>query len=289
MLRRIRTRTVPSILGEAEHLYRTYGFRGLMFYDDELNVSKSMVELMDGMADLGKRLEIEWKLRGFVKAELFNERQAAAMYRAGFRWLLTGFESGSPRILANINKKATRDDNTRAVQIAHAAGLKVKALMSVGHPGETEETIAETEQWLIENKVAAFDCTVISVFAGTPYHDYAEETAPGIWTFTAPKTGDRLMSIEGDWELRTDYYKGQPGEYRSYVYTDALSPERIVELRDALERRVRERLGIPYDTATPGSRFEASMGQLPSSVYRRSDARRSEGKRPERVRLGVVG
>ena len=51
--------------------------------------------------------------------------------------ILIGFESGSPRILRNINKKATVDDNTRAVEAAHRAGLKVKALMSIGHPGES--------------------------------------------------------------------------------------------------------------------------------------------------------
>ena len=83
-----------------------------MFYDDELNVSKNMVELMDGLSDLQSRLGVEFRLRGFVKAELFNEAQAATMYRAGFRWLLCGFEARIARILDNINKHATLDDNT---------------------------------------------------------------------------------------------------------------------------------------------------------------------------------
>ena len=68
------------------------------------------------------------------KAELFTDEQAEAMYAAGFRWLLCGFESAHPIILRNINKKATRSDNTTMLRIAHKHGLKVKALMSVGHP-----------------------------------------------------------------------------------------------------------------------------------------------------------
>jgi anaerobic magnesium-protoporphyrin IX monomethyl ester cyclase len=36
---------------------------------------------------------------GVIKAELFTDEQAGAMYAAGFRWILVGFESGSSRIL----------------------------------------------------------------------------------------------------------------------------------------------------------------------------------------------
>ena len=98
-LRKIRTRTTKSVVDEIEHLYVTYGMKGFMLYDDELNVNKEMVSLMNEIKNLQKRYKTEFRLRGFIKAELFNEEQAAAMYDAGFRWLLTGFESGDERIL----------------------------------------------------------------------------------------------------------------------------------------------------------------------------------------------
>ena len=65
-------------------LNREYGIRGMMFYDDELNVNKGIVGLMNAITETG----ISWRLRGFVKAELFTSQQAEAMYAAGFRWLL---------------------------------------------------------------------------------------------------------------------------------------------------------------------------------------------------------
>ena len=168
-LRVVRTRSIESIVGEIRHLHDAYGYTGFMFYDDELNVNKNMVGLMNALADLQDQLGVEFRCRGFVKAELFTAAQAEAMYRSGFRWLLVGFESGAPPILRNINKKATVADNSRAMDLAHAAGLKVKALMSVGHPGESEDTVRATLDWLLAARPDDLDCAVITTYPGTPY------------------------------------------------------------------------------------------------------------------------
>ena len=119
--------------------------------------------------------------------------------------MLIGFESGSERILTNIQKKATLADNTRCMEIAKRHGLKVKALMSLGHPGETEETIRETRDWLRSVKPDDFDTTVITTYPGTPYFDEAEETSQGIWTYTYQKTGDRLHSVEVNYNETAEY------------------------------------------------------------------------------------
>jgi anaerobic magnesium-protoporphyrin IX monomethyl ester cyclase len=274
-LRLIRNRTTQSIIDEVELLHRDYGYTGFMFYDDELNVSKSLVELMNALSDLQSRLGVDFRLRGFVKAELFNEEQAAAMYRAGFRWLLCGFEAANERILENINKKATLADNTRCVEVARKHGLKVKALMSCGHPGESEQSIADIRDWLIANRVDDFDCTVITTYPGTPYYDLAvpHATLPNVWTYTQPKTGDRLHAVEVDYTVSADYYKGDPnGGYTAFVFTDHLSSEKIVELRNKLEAEVRATLNIPFNPGAVALRYEHSMGQgLPDFIHRVSE------------------
>lgn len=271
-LRLIRNRSVNSILMEVELLHRTYGYTGFMFYDDELNVSKSMVELMNGLTDLQARLGVEFRLRGFVKAELFDEAQAIAMRRAGFRWLLCGFEAAHPRILTNINKRASREDNNRCVELAKKSGLKVKALMSVGHPGESEESIGSIKDWLIRSEVDDFDCTIITTYPGTPYHDLAvpHPTLADVWTYTHPSTADRLHAYEIDYSTSANYYKGNPdGGYQAFVFTDHLSAEQIVTLRDQVEREVRAKLGIPFNQSAAAMRYEHSMGQgLPDFIHR---------------------
>lgn len=281
-LRRVRMRSAESVVAEVAELRARYGVRGFMLYDDELNVNPGMLDLMQRLARLQEEHGEAFRLRGFIKAQLFTAEQAEAMRRAGFRWILVGFESGSERILANIEKKAARADNSRCLQLAHAAGLKVKALMSAGHPGESPATLAETRDWLLENQPDDFDLSVITTYPGTPYFDEAAETAPGVWTYTA-RNGDQLHSLEVDHTAVAEYYKGVPGAYDSFVWTDALRRGELVAWRDRIEREVRAGLGIPYNTGVAAQRYEHSMGQsggereLPPGLLRRTPAAQAAG------------
>lgn len=269
--RKIRVRSAGRITEEMELLYKMYGIKGYMFYDDELNISPSVfVELMKAIIKLQERLEVQFKLRGFVRANLFNEEQAQLMYRAGFRWLLVGFESGSPKILKAMNKRVTREQNTRCLEIAKQQGLKVKALMSIGHPGESEETLAETHRWLLGVKPDDLDATIITVYPGTPYYDEAvpHPSKKGIWIYS--HENERLYSEEIDYRVVADYFKGNPdGGYKSYVFTDHLTAEEIVRRRDFIERDVRQKLDIPFNPSAPARRYEHSMGMgLPQYILK---------------------
>jgi len=263
MLRQIRKRSTENIVAEMMHLHDVYGADGAMFYDDELNINKSIIPLMRQIANTG----VDWRLRGFVKSELFTEEQAESMYAAGFRWLLCGFEAAHPRILRNIAKNATVQDNTNMLRIAHKHGLKVKALMSVGHPAESEETILAMRDWLLDEKPDDFDVTVITVYPGTPYHDSAIEVAHPIYRFDT--FGDSLYFESVDFNKEQAFYKGKPGEYRSYVWTDFISRERLAQMRDEIEDEVRSKLSIPYPTAAEAVAYEHSMGMsLPTNILR---------------------
>lgn len=90
--------------------------------------------------------------------------------------------------------------------------------------------------------------------------------------YTHRKTQDSLHAFELDHTVTADYYKGDPnGGYTSYVFTDHLSAEQIVKLRDQVEQQVRAELNIPFNPGSVAIRFEHSMGQgLPQVIYRES-------------------
>lgn len=272
-LRRIRLRSSDAAVAEMVHLYDTYGLKATMCMDDELNVNRSMLDLMRGLKSAADQRGIEWRLRGFIKSELFTPEQAEAMYAAGFRQILIGFESADERILLNIQKNATVADNTKAMKIAHDAGLKVKALMSTGHAGESEDTIRCIRDWLVDVKPSDFDCTIITPYPGSPYYDEAVEMPDQSWRYTA-KTGDYLYMHDVDFTKEAQYYKGAPGSYVSHVWTDHISPERLVEMRDWVENEVRRELNIPFYQT--GQSFEHSMGAggsfLPKTILNSTDS-----------------
>jgi radical SAM superfamily enzyme YgiQ (UPF0313 family) len=258
-LRKVRLRSTAGVIRELEHLYLTYGTRGFMFLDDELNVNPKFMELLGEIIRLQRQHGTEFRLRGLMKAELVTGAMAARMYEAGFRQVLIGFESGHERILSNIEKRATVADNSRCVETLKRAGIQVKALMSIGHAGETGETVRATRDWLLDVEPHDFDVTIITVYPGTPYYDDAVDVG-GEWVYAAPRTGDRLYFRTVSHRVDVNFYKGAPFAYRSFVRTDALTADDLVRLRDEVETCVRDTLHIPWPTAAAARDYEHSMG-----------------------------
>ena len=95
-LRKVRTRSAQAVIAEMRHLFDVYGTKGFMFFDDELNVNREFLPLLVEMRNLQDEIGHEFRMRGFLKAELLTEPMAEAMYAAGFRQVLVGFESGHP-------------------------------------------------------------------------------------------------------------------------------------------------------------------------------------------------
>lgn len=282
-LRVTRPRSAANTIAEIEQWINTsksnnVDYSGVMFYDDELNVSTGNLEtLCRQLILLQERLGVEMAFRGFVKGELFTPKQAELMYHAGFKILLSGIESGSNSILSAMKKNTTRETNSLLVNFAHDAGLKVKALMSLGHPGESEETIRESTQWVKDNLEKGWDdidWTVITQYPGSPYFDHSVyDQEQKAWKYVTQVEGKPqvLYSREMDYAQDAYYYKGIPGEYAVYVWTDYLSTEQLAKLRDEVERETRSALGLPPITAVNSRTFEHSMGQhLPPDILRRS-------------------
>jgi len=243
----IRKRSIKNIMKEINILYSQYGYMGFMFYDDELNINKEYFEeLLKVLIQYQEEHGVSFNLRGFTRSDLLTGQQAELMYQAGFKWLLVGFESGSDRMLLNMNKGCTVSDNNRCFDIAINNGLKVKALMSIGHPGESRDTIQETVDWLQATLPDELDVTIVSVYPGSEYFNRSIVLDNNLLSYTDIKTGDSLYIRNIDFLSESNFYKSKAGECMSYVFTDYLSCKELVEQQSLImenERRQSKVLG----------------------------------------------
>ncbi len=287
--RTVRTRSPDVTIQELDEIHEKYGFKGFMFFDDELNVvPKRFLELLDLLKE--RHLSRGYVYRGFVKSEIITERHPetyARMIDAGFAEACTGVESGSERILSHvIRKNTTPEINLRSAQLAREAGISFKAFTMIGHPYETERDVLDTYDWLLGARPTGFDITVHQPYPGAPVYDFAvKDDATGLFFLTEAEvdiarrrkftSGSRIEDAVfffkkpdyADPDVDT-FYKGRPGEYQSNVWTPWLSRERIVELRDFIEADVREKFG---STSVSGISYDAVMGQAAGSVIGDAD------------------
>ncbi len=270
------------VLAELDAMHRDFGITSSMFYDDELNLDPNHVLKL--CAALQER---EYRYRGFVKSDLFVKypQVASAMKEAGFAEVLTGVESGSPRILGrHLHKRTTPELNYQAAMLCLERKLGFKALTMLGHVSETEQDIMHTREWLLRVGTAfrdrlgpgyfTFDVTVFQPYPGSPIWDRAvrntgEFSDQYAWKFETVHKGALLDPDQGglyfnkvNFKTEHGFYKGVPGEYRAFIRTRGVSAERFVELRDEVEYEVRENLGMSQlRKVTSESQLTHAMGQ----------------------------
>jgi len=136
-----RFRSARNVLDEIEYLVRNKGARSIYMFDDNFPVNKKRaIEICQGILD--RKLRIQWACCSHVK--MINEELLTIMKESGCMSIDFGVESGSDAILRNINKSQTREDIRRAFALVHKYGIKPRAYLMVGNPGETNATIDET-------------------------------------------------------------------------------------------------------------------------------------------------
>ena len=139
--RKWRARSAENVLGELQWLRDRHGVRNVIFFDDNFAVSKDRaMAICRGIIE--RKLQINWVASSHVTqvdGELLQWMRRSGCYRIDF-----GVESGSPRVLRDIRKGQTTEQIERAFRLAHEAGIKPRAFLVVGSPGESIRTVDET-------------------------------------------------------------------------------------------------------------------------------------------------
>ncbi|MBT3218577.1 MAG: B12-binding domain-containing radical SAM protein [Proteobacteria bacterium] len=106
------------------------------------------------------------------RLDQITETNVHMMKRAGFRKLLVGVESASPRTLEILKKGLNRQQIIEGARLAAQAGLQLQLTLMVGYPWETRadayETLSLARHLLYSGLAHHLQATVIIPYPGTP-------------------------------------------------------------------------------------------------------------------------
>jgi radical SAM superfamily enzyme YgiQ (UPF0313 family) len=202
-------RSAENVLLEVDYLMQGYSYEAIMFFDDTFTINKNRLkELCQGFDLRG----LIW--RSFTRANQLDYDTAKRMADSGCYEIGVGVETGSEAIALSIQKGETIKEQRRGLLEAKRAGLRVKVFIIVGLPGESWETIQETEKFLNEIQPDDLDISILSVYAGS---DIFKNPTKYDITFGEPT-----------------FYKGKPHDYECNVSTSLMTGREIIQARENL-------------------------------------------------------
>jgi len=163
---KVRMRDIKEVIKEVEYLKETYGVTGITFYDELLTLNKKRTLKL---AEALHRMDILWSCQGRVDRVDIDFLKKIKEY--GCVSLGYGIESGSDKILKEMDKKATVEQVENAMKAAEEAGLEIKIQLIFGYPGEDKQTANETIQLFKKLKSPGRRFNVIRPLPGSRLYD----------------------------------------------------------------------------------------------------------------------
>jgi radical SAM superfamily enzyme YgiQ (UPF0313 family) len=170
--RGFRGHSVRYVLDELEMALARLPVKMVQIKDDTFTTNKKrVVELCRGMRERG--LKFLWSCD--TRVDVLDDELLREMRLAGCERLSLGVESGSAKVLAEMDKKITPDEIVASTELAKKWGIKVRYYMIVGARGETRETFEETLAFLQRARPHQFLFSCLAIYPGTRDFDDAEK------------------------------------------------------------------------------------------------------------------
>ena len=198
-------RSIDRVLREIEDQKRKFIF----FVDD------NMISDIAAAKELFRAL-IPLKIRWVSQASINMTRDRelmSLMVKSGCLGNVIGFESINPSTLRGMKKNQNLSTGyevyAKAIEVLRDYGLQTWAAFTVGHDGDTPDSIRRTLDFALENKFTFAAFNILLPYPGTPL--YAKLQAE-----------NRLM-FEGKWWLHPDYRYNHAAFHPSHMTADELT------------------------------------------------------------------
>ena len=216
----VRLGDAKEVANNVEKICREFGINAINFQDDMFTLNRNrLFQLLEYL----KPLNIKFRCMG--RAGYDVEEVYEKLAEAGCVQVSYGIESGSEKILDRMCKEVTVQDNYNVIKWAKKYNIVSRAFFIIGFPGETEETLKETKEFI---EKADPDQYFVSNFV--PY--------PGTLPYKDPKSFG-ITEISNDFD---QYYQvSKDGSGGITISTEWLTKERFRELEIEFRQWMKKR------------------------------------------------
>jgi len=184
-----RRRSPHLVAEELKYLKDTYNPDSIWFVDDVFTVSHKWLE---EFATAVKEMDAMIPFECITRADRMTEEVIDHLKAAGCFRIWIGAESGSQRIIDAMDRRVDVDYVAEMIKMTRRKGLEAGTFIMLGYPGETEEDIEITVDYLKDCKPDQFTITVAYPIKGTSLYNEVEEKQNQVldWTRTTDRDRD---------------------------------------------------------------------------------------------------
>jgi anaerobic magnesium-protoporphyrin IX monomethyl ester cyclase len=153
-------------------LHERYGVGYFLWADDEAIIDRRFIY---DFCDLMGREKKEYEFSVAGRVNLVDEPLLTRLRDAGCTMVGYGIESGSQKILDAMKKGVTVEQARNAVRLTQRIFGDADCSFMIGYPGETDETIRETEEFCRDLGLAPEVIFFATAYPGTPLYEYAKD------------------------------------------------------------------------------------------------------------------
>jgi anaerobic magnesium-protoporphyrin IX monomethyl ester cyclase len=164
-----------------KYLKNRFHIRHINFYDDQFTFNRKRVEAFTRLMT-DKPLGMTFNCA--VRAEHIDLNLARMMKAAGCWMISLGVETGDEDLLAQHRKNPNLEMLAEKIRMIHKVRIRVKGLLMLGLPGETESSIQKSMDYVFSLPIDDINVSKFTPFPGTPLYEKADE----------------LGTFEEDWE-----------------------------------------------------------------------------------------
>ncbi len=160
----------------------------------------------------------------------FDDEMLSLLSKSGCHAVRIGFESGDNTMLKSMGKKITVERYYKLINKLHEYNILVSGSFIFNMPGESQETLEKTIEFIKSSKLYDFDYGFAIPYPQTPLYDYAIKNG-----FINDER-DYIIKELGTTRISTGYFK--KNEVDRYVATfnfNNLSSQQLLSLKENLE------------------------------------------------------